>query len=262
MDAGATWHPAAAYLYVLHLDGPSLAWEYLRRHPEYRQDWRYRKGRPPQAQRWGLRLLENPDLDARDAQPNWCLDPTGVVQVHPDADPLDDALPFQLWALPGEKQLLHDGRRLLLIHRDAGRTLRLMLSLSLRDGMAHVYAVRASPQLPLRWRTAETTLATLDALQARALRSARDRPRRTTLLHMRTLQALDGVQAGASQRQIAEVLFGAVGVSAQWHSDGQLRAYVRRLIARGRRLMQGGYHRLLHPGAEGGGRFRRDSKRP
>ena len=28
------WYATAAYLYVLHLDGPALAWEYLRRHPD------------------------------------------------------------------------------------------------------------------------------------------------------------------------------------------------------------------------------------
>jgi hypothetical protein len=33
------WYPTAAYLYVLHLDGPALAWEYLRRNPAYRRDW-------------------------------------------------------------------------------------------------------------------------------------------------------------------------------------------------------------------------------
>ena len=33
------WYATAAYLYVLHLDGPALAWEYLRRHPDYRHDW-------------------------------------------------------------------------------------------------------------------------------------------------------------------------------------------------------------------------------
>lgn len=27
------WYPTAAYLYTLHLDGPALAWEYLRRNP-------------------------------------------------------------------------------------------------------------------------------------------------------------------------------------------------------------------------------------
>ena len=36
------WHASAAYLYVLHLDGPALAWEYLRRHPGYRQAWHTR----------------------------------------------------------------------------------------------------------------------------------------------------------------------------------------------------------------------------
>ena len=33
------WYPTAAYLYVLHLDSLALAWEYLRRHPDYRLDW-------------------------------------------------------------------------------------------------------------------------------------------------------------------------------------------------------------------------------
>jgi hypothetical protein len=40
------WYPTAAYLYVLHLDDLALAWEYLRRNPEYRRDWRDRQRRP------------------------------------------------------------------------------------------------------------------------------------------------------------------------------------------------------------------------
>jgi len=43
------WHPGAAYLYVLHLDGPALAWEYLRRHPDYRRDWLHRRRHPEAA---------------------------------------------------------------------------------------------------------------------------------------------------------------------------------------------------------------------
>jgi hypothetical protein len=35
----AHWYPTAAYLYVLCLDTLALAWEYLRRHPDYRLDW-------------------------------------------------------------------------------------------------------------------------------------------------------------------------------------------------------------------------------
>jgi len=65
------WYPTAAYLYVLHLDAPALAWEYLRRNPDYRRDWLRRQRRPGAARQWGLRFLENPEQDARDAQPTW-----------------------------------------------------------------------------------------------------------------------------------------------------------------------------------------------
>ena len=68
------WYPTAAYLYVLHLDDLGTAWEYLRRNPDYRLDWLRHHRRPPkpqQAHRWGLRLLEDPALDARDAHPAW-----------------------------------------------------------------------------------------------------------------------------------------------------------------------------------------------
>ena len=47
------WYPTAAYLYVLHLDGPALAWEYLRRNPDYRRDWLRRHRQPDAAQALG-----------------------------------------------------------------------------------------------------------------------------------------------------------------------------------------------------------------
>ena len=139
------WHPGAAYLYVLHLDGPALAWEYLRRHPGYRRDWQRRRRHPETAQRWGLRLLENPVLDARDAHPAWFPDHDGVVQVYPDADPPPDAQRFAFWHIPGRKHLIHDGRRLVLASRWAGCCLRLAFAPDLMDGMACAYAMRASP---------------------------------------------------------------------------------------------------------------------
>ena len=51
------WAAPAAYLYALDLDGPALAWEYLRRHPGYRAAWlgAPRKRRAASAPRWGLR---------------------------------------------------------------------------------------------------------------------------------------------------------------------------------------------------------------
>jgi hypothetical protein len=40
----------AAYLYMLTLDSPDLAWEYLRRRTDYRVEWREREA----AARFGL----------------------------------------------------------------------------------------------------------------------------------------------------------------------------------------------------------------
>lgn len=255
-DSSTThWHPSAAYLYVLHLDGPALAWEYLRRNPEYRLAWqRHQRRSQREALRWGLRLLEDPTRDARDAHPDWFPDPASVVQVYPDADPTADALLFQIWRFPGHKHLTHDGKRLVLTTQLVGRMLRMAISPALEDGMAYAYAVRAGCQLRERWRAIETELALLDITNAPRTAIATDRPGRTSMLHMRTLQALDGTLAGASQRGVAEVLFGIAAVAERWYDDGDLRAQVRRLIRRGQTLMGGGYHHLLQLGRAAQGR--------
>lgn len=56
----APWGISAAYLYVLDLDNPALAWEYLRRHPDYRADWTCPK-RGAFFARWGLRQRRRPE---------------------------------------------------------------------------------------------------------------------------------------------------------------------------------------------------------
>jgi hypothetical protein len=258
-DPATNWHPTAAYLYVLHLDGPALAWEYLRRNPNYRLDWLHRlvEGHRPlgePARHWGLRLLEDPERDGRDAQPLWMPDPDTLVLVHPDDDPPDRALPFQLWRFPGHKHLTHDGKRLVLTCQWVGRVLRLGLSTKLNDGMAHAFAVRAGGGLHRRWRAIETELSLLDGTTVTSPGVAAGRPGRNSLLHMRALQALDGTLAGASQRQVAEVLIGTRTVAERWDEDCDLRAQVRRLIRRGRVFMSGGYRRLLHNGYRKQGR--------
>ena len=108
-DAGQRY-PIAAYLYVLHLDEPALAWEYLRRNPDYRRDWADRLRQGMAGNRWGLSVLEDPELDARDAHPVWLADQPGLVQLYPDLDPMPDATAFDVWSIPGRKCLIHDGR--------------------------------------------------------------------------------------------------------------------------------------------------------
>lgn len=56
------WMANAAYLYILFLDRPAVAWEHLRRNPDYRNDWlrfgtRRRSSSPGRALKWGLRFL-------------------------------------------------------------------------------------------------------------------------------------------------------------------------------------------------------------
>nr|WP_295383119.1 DUF2285 domain-containing protein [uncultured Pseudacidovorax sp.] len=242
----APWYPTAAYLYVLRLDTLALAWEYLRRHPDYRIDWLRRARRPDAAHHWGLRLLEDPTLDARDAHPAWLPGHEAVVQLHPDADPPPEATAFAFWRIPGHKQLLHDGKGLALIARSPGLCQRYALAPGLEDGMAVAYAHRDrstthAPDTPTPM--------------------ARPRPPPAALLELHTLQALDATLAGASLRDVAEGLFGA-DAAAGWYSDGGLRSKVRRLVRRGDALMRGGYRRLAQLPPLEKGRFEEDAKRP
>lgn len=64
-------------------------------------------------------------------------------------------------------------------------------------------------------------------------------------LLMRTLRALDADLAGATDRQIAEALFGAARVAAEWSRVSTLRQPVRDLRERGRHYLKGGYRDLL-----------------
>jgi len=242
----AHWYPTAACLYILGLDALALAWEYLRRHPDYRLDWLRRARRPDAAQRWGLRLLEDPALDAREAYPAWVPGHDAVVQLYPDADPPQDATTFAFWRIPGHKQLLHDGKGLMLIARSPGHWQRFVLAPGLEDGMAvaHAYRGRGVTHAP-------DTPAPM----------ARPRPPPAALLELHTLQALDATLAGASSRDVAEGLFGADAV-VDWYSDGGLRSKVRRLARRDDALMRGGYRRLAQLSPLEKGRFEGDAKRP
>lgn len=250
----AHWYPTAAYLYVLWLDALALAWEYLRRHPDYRLDWLRCHRRPQAAQeaahRWGLRLLEDPILDARDAHPAWLPGHAAVVQLYPDADPPQDAAAFAFWRIPGHKQLLHEGKGLALIARSPGHCLRYALAPGLEDGMAVAYAHRGGAAAPAR-----------SQASGAALVDAKPRPTSSALLELHTLQALDATLAGASLREVGEGLFGVDAV-ADWYSDGGLRSKVRRLVRRGDELMRGGYRRLAQLPPPEKGRFEADAKRP
>jgi hypothetical protein len=249
------WYPTAAYLYVLHLDGPALAWEYLRRNPAYRRDWlRGDADFSKPAHRWGLRLLEDPNRDARDAQPDWLSDPDNLVHLSPEDSTDAQAQSFHVWELPGYRYLTHDGERLVLTSQLPQHILRVAIPTTLEDGQPFAYAVPAGANLQRRWRTAAVELRWLDPPDASHIAVSAVRPGRAALLHLRTLQALDGVLAGASHRELGAVFFGAAAIAKHWHDGSDLRAQVRRFVRRGRVLMLGGYRRLLQTDGPENGR--------
>jgi hypothetical protein len=236
--APESWTLAAAYLYTLDLDGPALAWEYLRRHPGYRTDWDGRK-RALSFDRWGLRRAEDPALDGRHALPLWLSDGDGWLQVR--AALRNDAATrhFDLWRVPGRKRLALDGPDLALMADLSAQRMRLLLSGALTDGAPYATAVPLTPQLRGQLHAFQIHAALLEGkpVPVALVRTVT----RAALLHLRALQALDAWQAGARQREIAEVLFGAEVADARWTADGELRAQVRHLLARGKGLMDGGY---------------------
>lgn len=258
----APWQATAAYLYVLRLDTTDLAWEYLRRHPDYRACWRNADRRAARAaSAWGLARLENPILDARQAHPVWDARLPALLHLraaHPsewltdemvDAD-ADSDVGLNLWHIPGRKDLsvLPDG--LALQARDGARCLRARLDAGVLAGapaqcvvpldtrlhaQATLLATHAARFAPRRASAARPVAGTTHAV-ANAIRVSQ-----ASLRHLRALQALDGVQAGASQRLIAEVLYGPDRVREEWHPDSALRAQLRHSLARALALMRGGY---------------------
>ena len=67
---------------------------------------------------------------------------------------------------------------------------------------------------------------------------------RTSMVHMRALQALDAADAGASERDLARLMFGSAESGATWNASA-MRANVRYLLRHGRAMRDGGYRALL-----------------
>jgi hypothetical protein len=121
----------------------------------------------------------------------------------------------------------------------------MLLSTGLCDGGSFAFVVLAGSDVRNTWAASARVRAMMSSSRPPRARLTTRAPTHMGLLHMRALQALDGVLSGASQREITVVLFGADTVAQKWHADGELRARIRYLIRRASALMDGGYHRLL-----------------
>ena len=236
--APPAWTAGAAYLYVIRLTPPQLAWEYLRRNREYREAVLVGASSP---QFWGLDAFEEPSLDARSASPLW-VDPRASVALTKIPDASADS--FDVWRFIGAKHLTPAGTGLSLSIRSY--RLRVVFGDSLRAGDPFAYVLPSSDQLPqlcLSIRECMAGYAGRTTLPGN--RADSERPSPSALLHMRALQTLDGLEADASHRQLAQALFGQQRVSERWGAESELRAQVRYLVKRAQSLRDGGYRNWL-----------------
>lgn len=194
----------------------------------------------------GFTFAEQPEVEAPDARIIWRadLDP-GALSVlavpaeagHPDAI---DASALTPWLTVvrdanGEHAVLSDGWHHIRIDIALGSLAAggpVVLHYDL-----HGIASAQSKILPLR--------RLLDLCRHRRFSHALYPPDRRLDRLIQALRVHDAVTAGASQREIAQVLFGPAVDDASGRRSDSLRSRVRRLVADARVLARGGYRVLM-----------------
>ena len=151
---------------------------------------------------------------------------------------------FSLWRLTGRKSLFEDGGGLRLVARSLPPEVQMRLDGHLGDGDRFAYQIPAAAD-DRAVSSAVTAFRALTQVSGGGREPPLGRPGRAHLLHVRALQVLDGLAAGAAQRELAIELFGSTAVARGWQPDGALRAQVRYLIRRARALMEGEYRALI-----------------
>jgi len=176
-------------------------------------------------------------------QTGW--DPWAIsVEAEPVPPSHNDA--FDIARFPAMVEILTDenGKELVLL-ADGPRQVQLeVLAGTLRAGPVrlHCHVVGFSKMSDVA-----QTLVRLDAFRRLGrFPKALFPPDRQVGKWIKSLRAHDGAVAGASQRDIATVVFGPDLVKDQWNGRSDfLRARVQRLLKYARRMIDGGYRQLL-----------------
>jgi hypothetical protein len=240
-----SWGPFAAYLYTLKLDNVSLAWEYLRRNARYCSDFGCAISNSQESQlphSWGLQHWEDPRIDARFADPHWLSAARSEILLERDCAG-QATIPFDIWKIPGQKTLWHCGDHLRLTSRRGNEVLhRVRWTEDLTQGDPCRVSFAAGPGFTVRARVAQRFLRSLDRTHKPPSHGNR-RPSLRALTHMQILQALDGEASGASQREIAQHLFG-LSRDFNWDADSRWRTRIRYLLKCGRARSNRGYQTM------------------
>ncbi|MFN0190977.1 MAG: DNA -binding domain-containing protein [Aestuariivirga sp.] len=251
------------YAYTRTLDRPGWAWEFLRRNPNYcggyddnaafghHEDFvmngvqcHHLERRSSAAKAWGLVAFACPRQTAETANVFWHPDVASRI-VPCDCAPTDGwkGEEFDVLKLSGRRQLLiADNAEYLVVQRGC-RSARLVAhGRSLISGP--VRATFHVEGLDRAGRVAETLRTLASFMGARETETPEFGHSGSQLRDY--LIALDGHLEGRSYRDIAQVLYGADRVAETWSEETRfLKDRVRRAVARGMELMNGGYRDLL-----------------
>jgi hypothetical protein len=182
-------------------------------------------------------------MDARRVAPVWLSVPSSVVELAVE-DTFHRSSTFSLWRVPARQALIHDGRSI-HIQVECGRhPIQLTIPPDLGDGVQFSFRIVSGALGRLNWLAARRADQILAGSIRERPRSAVFRPSRAAVMHLRMIQALDGRTAGASHRDIAEVVFGKRAVHRDWSADSELRARMRYLVRRSTELASSGYRSL------------------
>jgi hypothetical protein len=233
----ASWREASAYDYWDDLAPEGLAWEFLRRNPDYQLA--FAEGTADAAE-WGLRALHNPTMSAEHTSVHWRpgFNTAEILLASPplpehSQNPTNLPVPF-----PGPNCDTHG---LFGTVRGDGADLHVSY-LGERMANSPVCVV-----LPLDAHIGER----IEALQRlRRLMAGQAAPdTRLTPEKRRRLRQIarahDGRSTGASHRDIASALFGRKRTQAEHWKTSSLRYATLRLLQDGRELVFGGYSELL-----------------
>lgn len=250
----AEWRDPEQYRPLLDYDCAGWAGQWLSRNPEFLEDLRHVqcaghfssdriitcKTACPLVH-WGLRCC----LFGGETVFLWLPDVNPLVLVVEAETAATKTDAFTLHRCPLLKAVVHrdeDGQHLLF---SDGRR-HLQVAVTRGDALAGLVCLRCQLSGRREFEIKPVLLQRLCCLHQRGrLLKSLYPPERRAQRWVRMLRAWDGRCAGASQRDIAAALFGHRAATADWESGYRTR--IQRLLLGARRMVHGGYLRILKP---------------
>ncbi|MBX9590887.1 MAG: DUF2285 domain-containing protein [Hyphomonadaceae bacterium] len=251
----------AAYEYVLDLAPSDVAWEFLRRNPDYQRDYRVAlRGRqrprrlktgqhltrlrrhPTRCGHWGVHPFVDPKLPAPDAPVCWTGHGRSLDAVATRAGDGPSADLGIVGHIAAKHVILGPTGQEFVLLRDAIHSVTLHLQ-GARASLGNVELTFTIPGLPDPDCIAQRFRALTKLLQCPRARADRSRSR---LFLRDALVALDAFQLGASYRETAAVIYGQGRVRSAWASPSTaMKERMRHILKRAHTLRDGGYRTLL-----------------